>query len=209
MKVYQERHQLEVRVAFNQPWLELVSDKIAELIKSHPTIVFSLTELTTNLAQDALLNHRIDLFVGKRLINEQVNCLPIGASQLAILVPKSWNLEGPVTPQVLQRLNGESFISLTDDSFFEFMVDRFFQENEIHLRKVVKVQNSLVAGSLAAKGIGFTVGSENIAKRFREQADVLSLSMDELVMNNGVSCLTTAPNLLKELADEIAELMGL
>ena len=165
---YKDNNEYQIKIAFNQPWLETNSINVIKfLMKSYPEIEFSFYEQTTNLAQQNLLNHAIDIFIGKVLVNEQIDSNYLLNAQLYFLVPDnlmSEELGGPIlTQNTFTKFDNLSYISLTDDSFFEAMIDNLFSEHEIQLNKIVKVANSQTAIKLAIEGMGFTVAMEDLA----------------------------------------------
>lgn len=212
LEPYQNNKEFEIRIAFNQPWLETLGNRIIPfLMHRYPEITFSFFEQTTNLAQDNLLNHSLDIFVGKVLVNRHISSTYFTDSKLSFLIPKScslYNLQtNTLTPTIFKHFDNQKFISLTDDSFFQAMVDHMFAENEVTLNKVVKVANSLISNQLAYQGIGYTVAAKNNTSFQPDQRKVKIINIPEnmLQLNNGVSYLNDSSKMVQKVGQELLE----
>lgn len=199
----------EIKIAFNQPWLETSAQSVIPfLVHEFPEFTFSFYDQTTNLAQENFLNHSIDIFVGKLLVNKNISSVHFIDSQLAFLIPSSCPLskikENTLTPTIFKRFDNQKYISLTDDSFFQAMIDHLFQENEITLNKVVKVSNSLMTRKLALQGMGYTVISKRFAREIAKDklnVKIINIPKNMLQLNNGISILNSSPEIIKEIGN--------
>lgn len=209
---YQKAKDYQIKIAMNQPLLETNVNEISSLlIKEYPNITFSFYEKTTNLAQEELLNNNIDIFIGKFLTNKRINSQYIMQTQLYLVVPATspaYKIESEVLKNTdLKTLDRLPYISLTDDSFFQVMVDNMFSEHEIHPNKLIKVENSIAAINLAAKGYGFTIGMKDVAEHIAlsNQANVklIHIPSNFLELNIGISHLENSNSLIKEISDEL------
>ncbi len=210
LEPYQDNKEYEIRIAFNQPWLETQGKSIITfLMRRFPEITFSFFEQTTNLAQDNLLNHSLDVFVGKVLVNRHISSTYFTDSKLSFLVPESSPLfqiqARTLTPAIFKHFDNQKFISLTDDSFFQVMVDHMFAENEVILNKVVKVANSLISNQLAYQGLGYTIAAKNNTLFTPDQQKVKIINIPEnmLQLNNGVSYLNDSSKMVHKVGKEL------
>ena len=209
---YQENSIYEIKVAFNQPWLETSDHNVIEyLMQQFPSIVFSFYEQTTNLAQNNLLNHTIDIFVGKVLVNKVIESTFISDSPLSFLIPKGNPLfelsADTLTPELFPKFDNIKFISLTSDSFFQAMIDHLFEENEISVNKVVKVANSQLADKLMLDSIGISIASSayasQLTKKYSHCFKEIHIPTNMLQLSNGVSYLKGSPIMVRKIADKL------
>ncbi|MBP2058883.1 DNA-binding transcriptional LysR family regulator [Lactobacillus colini] len=213
---YQKTEDFQLKVAINQPWLETSADFLLEfLLKEFPNITFSFYERTTNLAQKELLNHSIDLFIGKFLTNKDIVSTYITQSELYLITPENllpYEIKSNILhSQDLKFIDNLPFISLTDDSFFQAMVDNFFTEHEIKIHKIIKVENSIAAIKLAVKGYGSTIAPRNIAdeiaKKYNAKIKAIYIPENLLQLSIGISYLENSHGFVKKIAQKICEFL--
>ncbi|WP_103661252.1 LysR family transcriptional regulator [Lactobacillus sp. HT06-2] len=204
----------EIKIAFNQPWLETSAQGVIPfLVHEYPEFTFSFYDQTTNLAQENLLNRSIDLFVGKLLVNKNITSIHFTDSSLALLIPSNCSLfklkETELTPNIFKKFNNQKYISLTDDSFFQAMIDHLFQENEVTLNKVVKVSNSLITRELAIQGMGYTIITQQSAQDIEKENEVkvITIPKNMLELSNGVSYLNSSSKIIKEVGNKLYEFL--
>lgn len=207
---YQKNKDYQVKVAINQPWLESNADELLEyLIKSFPNITFSFNERTTNLAQNDLLNHEVDIFIGKLLTNKEIKSTYITPAKLYLVIPEGCSAyEKFNDPELhqhdLQKLEDCPYISLTDDSFFQAMVDNLFKNHEVNLWKRIKIENSIAAIKLAIKGYGFAISMQDmastIANKENKKIKLIYIPDNLLQLSIGISRLNTCTPLINKIS---------
>lgn len=209
---YQKTQDYQIKIALNQPFLETNSNQLLIfLIKEFPNITFSFYERTTNLAQEELLNHNIDIFIGKFLTNQGIISKYITEAPLVLVIPDSSPAyqiqEDTLKSNSLKILDNLPFISLTDDSFFQAMVDNLYNEHEIKLNKLIKVENSLAAIKLAVQGYGVTIAMRNTAEEIavsnHAHVKLLNIPSNLLELNIGISYLKGANKLNQNITQKL------
>ena len=210
LRPYQKSKDYQVKVAINQPWLESNADKLLEyLIKLFPNITFAFNERTTNLAQNDLLNHGVDIFIGKFLTNKVIKSTYITQAKLYLVIPegcpayKKFN-DSELHQHDLQKLEGIPYISLTDDSFFQTMIDNLFNSHEVNLWKRIKIENSIATTKLAVKGNGFTIAMQDIAstiaKNENKKIKLIHIPDNLLQLSIGVSRLNNCSPIIEKIS---------
>ncbi len=202
----------QLKIAMNQPWLETNTEILIKfLVTTYPEITFSFYERTTNLAQNSLLNHSIDIFIGKYLTNKAIFSKYILPARLYFIIPESCPLfylnTTELTPNYLKLFDDENYVSLTDNSFFQAMVDNLFNEHEVHLKKTVKVENSLTAIKLAIDGLGYAIGMRDLATKIannkNKKIKLIHIPENLLQLNIGISRLSKCQNNVAEISNSI------
>lgn len=209
---FRKQQKFELRVAMNQPWLETnAKGLINYLMEQFPQITFSFHEQTTNVAQQSLLTRSIDIFVGKVLMNQEISSEYLFDSKLYFVIPENcplFNLDGSELDQNdFQEFADIPFVALTDDSFFQAMVDHLFQDNDVGLNKVVKVANSITAMTLAVEGRGIAIGMNSLANQLASQQNkrikLLRIPDTLLQLSVGVSHLKSSPEITARVSSAI------
>lgn len=211
---YQDNKKYQVNIAMNPPWLEMsATEFIKYLNKSHPHISFSFFEKTTNIAQNTLLNHNIDIFIGKYLTHSKIISSYAAQSELYLAIPKTspklTTTTKELTPDLLKRFNDQNYISLTDDSFFQVTIDNMFKNYEINLNKIIKVETLLASIGLVANNLGFAIVVESIAnyarKKYKNEINLIHIPHEMLELSIGVSYLTDSHPTIKNIANDITQ----
>lgn len=212
LAAFKETADDQIKIAVNQPWLETDLDGLTNyLVQTFPEITFSFYEQTTNIGQDSLLNHAIDIFIGKVLVKEKIECDFLGNVKLFFIIPENSPLfqisDSALSAKCLKSLSTQNYISLTDDSFFQSMVDHFFQDHDIEIHKFVKVENSISAIKLALAGNGFTIGMKDLAQKIAREkhckVKFINIPPNELLLSIGVSRLTPTNPLIEKICRAI------
>lgn len=211
---FKKNTNFEIKIALNQPWMTANPlTLISFLRQKYPEITFSFYTETTNIAQDLLLNHSIDIFIGKVLVNEKISSTYLLDSDLYLVIPENlpmFNIhDSELSLSLLKNFDHINFISLTDESFFQTMINHMFEENEIHLNKVVKVADSIAATQLAIEGLGYTIAMKSIATRIAKQKSkkvkLIHIPTSHLQLSIGISYLKDSNSLITEIAHELKE----
>lgn len=107
----------------------------------------------------------------------------------------------------LKELDSLPYISLTDDSFFQAMIDNLFLEHEVNLNKKIKVQNSIAAVKLAVKGYGFAISLKDtaleIAAKENKLIKLIHIPDNLLQLSIGISYLNNSHKLIKNITQSI------
>lgn len=162
-----------IKIATNQPWTTLYGDIIYKhLHHKFPSLNFELTEVTTDLAEQKLLTREIDVFAGKILNNDNIFSNKIFTNRFYFLIPATSSLYSKthylriLSKNDLTKFNNQNFVSLTDDSFFQKLVDHMLVDNNVNQHKILKVDNHVVGTDAAAQGAGIFVTSYDFAQRW-------------------------------------------
>lgn len=95
--------------------------------------------------------------------NPQITSTYIYRQRLFFIIPENSKLyqASPksylMSKDSLKLLDGEEFIRLTDDSFFQKMIDHMFSDKSVKVKTNIKVNNTLTATQMAIDGLGTTV----------------------------------------------------
>lgn len=178
-----------IKIATNQPWITYYGDIIyLHLHKKFPSIHFELAEVTSDLAEKKLLTKEIDIFAGKILNNPSITSTFTFNNKFYFLIPKSSSLYSNDYVRLLNRndlkqFNDQNFVSLTDDSFFQKLVDHMFIDNNITQNKVLKVSNHMAGTNAAAKGAGIFVTSYDSVKKWIGKEEFNLIAIPENLFN--------------------------
>lgn len=208
---YAENNANYIRIATNQPYLTMHgAELLLNLHKKYPDIRFQLSEVTSNLAQQALKTRNIDLFWGKTFHDSEIVNYKSHPLKMYFLIPESSNLYSSeyvrnMSKKDLIQFNKAKFVSLTDDSFFQQMVDHAFSDNGITIEKVLKVSNSLIGTAAAVRGIGIFITIFEVARPWIGQCGFNMVEIPEnfLHMEVGVSTLHDASPMIKRIGQDV------
>ena len=204
-----------IKIATNQPWTTLYGDIIYKYLhKKFPSINFELTEVTTDLAEQKLLTREIDLFAGKNLNNDKIVSNKTFTNRFYFLIPATSSLYSKtnymriLTKRDLTKFNNQNFVSLTDDSFFQKLVDHMLIDNNVNQGKVLKVDNHVVGTNAAAQGAGIFVTSYDFAEKWigKKPFNLVEIPTTLLNFDIAVSYHYKASTLIKEIAKSLEAL---
>lgn len=107
--------------------------------------------------QSQILSGKADLALGTKIDNPNVECVPLGEHQLALLVPANHRL-AQLDSVDLRELDGENFISFDEQSQLHHQCKEIFQRLGIHPSIVMETpQDVIVYGLVAAnRGVAIT-----------------------------------------------------
>lgn len=206
-----------IRIAFNQPWVMSIGSRITKELKQYyPDTKFLITEQTSNIAESKLETQETDIFTGKMFNNPQITSAYIYRQRLFFIIPKNSKLyqASPksylMSKNSLKLLDGEEFISLTDDSFFQKMIDHMFSDNSVKVKINIKVNNTLTATQMAIDGLGTTVSLFDTVKNrllLNYEFNIVEIPKELLRLDLGVSTNVEASPYIKKIAKTIGNLM--
>lgn len=204
-----------IKIATNQPWITFYGDIIYKhLHHKFSDYHFELTEVTSDLAEQKLLTKEIDIFGGKMLNNPSLKSTFTFDNHFYFLIPatsslySSTNYVRVLSRNDLNQFNNQNFVSLTDDSFFQKLVDHMFIDNNIKQNKVLKVSNHMTGTNAAAKGAGIFVTSYDFVEKWIGKEKFNLISIPETLFNFKMAITTRndAGLKIKAIAKEMIKL---
>ncbi|WP_338207097.1 LysR family transcriptional regulator [Lactobacillus juensis] len=205
-----------IKIGFHQPWTIVAGAQLCIMLqKKFPTTRFEFIELTSDLGEHKLLTRDIDIFVGKEFHHKKFKTNFVAKEPLSIIVPPSSSLykrnfiTHDITKKELGRFEGENFVSLTDDSFFQKMVDQMFLSNGISIKISVKFSSIVAAARAATNGAGNVVTITNVVKQFIDETgcNIYNIPTSLLKLDLGLSYLNGSSKLIKTIANKLTQLI--
>ncbi|WP_040473298.1 LysR substrate-binding domain-containing protein [Lactobacillus gigeriorum] len=203
-----------IKIGVNQPWITVYGHIIYEqLHRKFPDINFELTEVTSDVAEQKLLTRDIDISCGKLIFNTTITSKESFALSFYFLIPENSSLYSSnkenylriLTKDDLIQFNNQNLISLTDDSFFQKLVDHMLTDTNVHQNKVLKVGNHVAGTNLAIEGAGIFVTEYDFALPWigKKPFNLIKIPKSSLNFELAVSHRNDASEQIKALAAEL------
>lgn len=206
---------IAVYPGFANFWMPRLLFKIQ---RRFPALHIKIVEETTSIAERDLPSGKIDIFIGKVIYNEKINSSSLGRIPLYLVIPeysklfKRGHLYRDSVSDDIKILNGAPFITISQESRFQEMIDHFLKDNGVRVRNVVEVQNTMLATLLAASGGGYTITMGQIIENLPKIGDIngLKLPIDQFSLDVGVSyCESSSTSKFIEETVSIIKQVGL
>jgi len=177
---------IAVYPGFANFWLPRLLPKIREMF---PALHVKVIEMTTSIAERGLPSGEVDIFIGKTIFNKKITSIKLGTIPLYLVIPKYSELFHVTKYDEIKLLNGASFITISQESRFQEMIDHFLKDNGIRVRNVVEVQNTTLATLLAAEGVGYTITMAQVIENLPDKTAVnaLQLPVNQFSLDVGLS----------------------
>lgn len=195
MALFTIKHQGKILVTFNQPMATLMAPELFKSLEaSFPDVLFEFDEQTTYLAKQSLLEGKANLFVGAALNNPNITTLPITHDeQPLIIIPKSTPLYPRLRPENdfnknLNLFENTDFIGLLGQSYYQYLIERIFSDNNIDVNIRLRVPNLISATLTALHSAASTATLPFILPRLQIPRDQYKLiSIPETLLNAQLS----------------------
>ena len=146
----------------------LTSTVIVEFLKDNSNANVKLNVLPHGETENLLAAKEYDIGVGFLPVqHENTVAKPIIRFRFLAILHKSHPLAGLKSISI-DQLQDDTFVRLLYGKRLRQRTDEIFDAANIKMDKCIDVSSSLLACSLVAKGVGYTIADEMIAEQFKE-----------------------------------------
>lgn len=186
---------------------------IAYLNRRFPKLQFEIHQVFTSADSKKMLeNHEIDIFWGALMHENDLHSQYLDRSSASLIIPHNHSLyqkgknEITYNAELIENLNNCNYVSLTDNSVFQHIVDHFFEDADIHIQKVIKVNDFLGSAQLAVNGLGITITLTSILDYLQTNSDkfnYVKLPINMINLDEGITINKDCPKIVNEVAETL------
>lgn len=167
----------------------LIPTILPNFLKSHPNIKVQLSEVSPRASENLLLAEEVDCYLGQtpKALSKGIKPYINGNEKYYIVIPANSEFYQAgkfiLEPDAfdLKTLLQQPFLLSNGSSAIRHQVDGLFQKYKIKPNIILESQNILTTTGLAINGMGLTISSASILKRYKETPlNLLPISPDLL-----------------------------
>ena len=167
----------------------LIPAILPDFLKSHPNIKVQLSEVSPRTSENLLLAEEVDCYLGQtpKALSKGIKPYINGNEKYYIVIPANSKFYQAgkfiLEPDAfdLKTLLQQPFLLSNGSSAIRHQVDGLFQKYKINPNIILESQNILTTTGLAINGMGLTISSASILKRYKETPlNLLPISPDLL-----------------------------
>lgn len=167
----------------------LIPTILPNFLKSHPNIKIQLSEVSPRASENLLLAEEVDCYLGQtpKALSKGIKPYINGNEKYYIVIPANSEFYQAgkfiLEPDAfdLKTLLQQPFLLSNGSSAIRHQVDGLFQKYKIKPNIILESQNILTTTGLAINGMGLTISSASILKRYKETPlNLLPISPDLL-----------------------------
>lgn len=174
-------------IGVNESLAQLVLPKLLkEFHQQYPLIQIELVERTAKEMEEALLNEKLDAYIGiSPAFNQNLIQLPLYADTAILVIPADWQIptiKHPIT-DISPLINQQSMIMETESSGFQRMITSYLDKFNINPKVVLRTDNISTALQLSVGGLGATIIPKSMLdSHFYRQANARFISIDSTAL---------------------------
>lgn len=201
-----------IKIAITPFWQPVkTTAAIAYLNQQFPKLQFEIHQVFTSADSKKMLeNHEIDIFWGALLHENDLHSQYLDRSSASLIIPHNHPLyqrdknEITYNAELIENLNNCCYVSLTDNSVFQHIVDHFFEDADIHIQKVIKVNDFLGSAELAVNGLGITITLTSVLDYLQTNSNkfnYVKLPINMINLDEGITTNKDCPSIVNEVAN--------